>query len=274
MKNTEQLYNPKVIEQKRAAYRLAEMKQDERRVRTAGIKKQSEISTGLMRKSVDAALQEGFQDNEEETPDKKVDSWLQSLYTAREKAIADMPKPEKELGEIRPRSRDEGGLDPSLNAQAAKLFEDKYFKDNFENLLNKYPQVSRYELLRIIDGESNFNPAARNKDTNASGLFQFTPTVAGELGFTPEEIRDMPASSQLSLYEKYLDKWGYDGSYSLGILQAAPAYRNASPDTPIYKENDTVKWKRKAWEQNPGWRDKKTGHITKASIDAYYRRNK
>ena len=268
MKNTEQLYNPKVIEQKRAAYRLAEMKQDERRVRTAGIKKQSEISTGLMRKSVDAALQEGFQDNEEETPDKKVDSWLQSLYTAREKAIADMPKPEKELGEIRPRSRDEGGLDPSLNAQAAKLFEDKYFKDNFENLLNKYPQVSRYELLRIIDGESNFNPAARNKDTNASGLFQFTPTVAGELGFTPEEIRDMPASSQLSLYEKYLDKWGYDGSYSLGILQAAPSKRNVSPDTIIYKKGSA------AWKQNPGWRDKKTGHITKASIDAYYRRNK
>ena len=93
MKNTEQLYNPKVIEQKRAAYRLAEMKQDERRVRTAGIRKQSEISTGLMKKSIDAALQEDFQDDKEETPDKKVDSWLQSLYSAREKAMADMPKP-------------------------------------------------------------------------------------------------------------------------------------------------------------------------------------
>jgi hypothetical protein len=267
MKNTEQLYNPKVIEQKRAAYRLAEMKQDERRVRTAGIKKQSEISTGLMKKSIESALEESF---EEETPDKKVDSWLQSLYTAREKAIADMPKqePKKELGDIKPRSRDEGGLDPSLDKQAEGLFKDEYFKKNFDNLLKKYPQVSRYELLRIIDGESNFNPAARNKDTNASGLFQFTPTVAGELGFTPEEIRDMPASSQLSLYEKYLDKWGYDGSYSLGILQAAPAKRNVSPNTIIYKKGSA------AWEQNPGWRDKKTGHITKASIDAYYRRNK
>ena len=274
MNKTEQLYNPKVIEQKRAAYRLAEMKQDKRRVRTSNIRKQAEISSGLMRKSIESALQETFQEDKEETPDKKVDSWLESLYSAREKAIADIPKPEKELGEIRPRSRDEGGLDPSLNEQSAKLFEDKYFRENFEKLLGKYPQVSRYELLRIIDGESNFTPAARNKDTNASGLFQFTPTVAAELGFTPEDIRSMPASSQLSLYEKYLDKWGYDGSYSLGILQAAPAYRNASPDTPIYKKNDKVKWKRKAWEQNPGWRDKKTGHITKASIDAYYRRNK
>jgi hypothetical protein len=70
------------------------------------------------------------------------------------------------------------------------------------------------------------------------------------------------------LYEKYLDKWGYDGSYSLGILQAAPAKRNVSPDTIIYKKGSA------AWKQNPGWRDKKTGHITKASIDAYYRRNK
>ena len=44
MNKTEQLYNPKVIEQKRAAYRLAEMKQDKRRVRTSNIRKQAEIS--------------------------------------------------------------------------------------------------------------------------------------------------------------------------------------------------------------------------------------
>jgi len=75
----------------------------------------------------------------------------------------------------------------------------------------------------------------------------------------------MPASEQLLVYERYLDKYKYDGSYSLGILQAAPAKRNASPDTIIYKKGSD------AWNQNPGWRDS-SGKITRASIDAYYRR--
>ena len=270
MENTKQLYNPKVIEQKRAAYRLAKMKQDKRRVRTSGIREQSEISTGLMKRNMDDALQKDFEEIKDERPNKKIDNWLESLYNAREEAIAEVSKlkSKKGLGEIRPRSRDEGGLDPSLDEQSKELFSDLTFKENFDSILQEYPSITKYELLRIMDGESNFNPKARNEDTNASGLFQFIPKVAAELGFTPEEIRDMPPSSQLLVYKNYLKKWKYDGTYSLGLLQAAPRERNASPNTIIYKKGSD------AWIKNPGWRDKETGNITKKSIDAYYRRNK
>ena len=177
----------------------------------------------------------------------------------------------KGMENVKPRSRDEGGSKPSLDKKASELFKEESFENNFNMILDKYPGVSRYELLRIIDGESGMNPSAQNKDSKATGLFQFKPEVAAELGFTTDEIKTMPASEQLLVYERYLDKYKYDGSYSLGILQAAPAYRNASPDTEIYKKNDPVEWKRKAWRQNPGWRDS-SGKITRASIDAYYRR--
>ena len=172
----------------------------------------------------------------------------------------------KGMENVKPRTRDEGGSNPSLDEKASKLFKDESFKNNFNMILDKYPGVSRYELLRIIDGESAMNPSAQNEKSKAAGLFQFKPEVAAELGFTTEEIKNMPASEQLLVYERYLDKYNYDGSYSLGILQAAPAKRNASPDTIIYKKGSN------AWNQNPGWRDPKTGQITKASIDAYYRR--
>jgi len=182
-------------------------------------------------------------------------------------AQAGAKEPEvKGMENVRPRTRDEGGSDPSLDEKASELFKDEEFKKNFNMVLNRYPGLTRYEMLRMIDGESGMNPSAQNKDSLAAGLFQITPKVAAELGFTTDEIKNMPASEQLLVYERYLDKYDYDGSYSLGILQAAPAKRNASPNTIIYRKGS------KAWKQNPGWRDSKTGHVTKASIDAYYRR--
>jgi hypothetical protein len=192
-------------------------------------------------------------------------SLKEQVKDALVKAGADEPEV-KGMENVKPRSRDEGGSEPSLDKKASELFEDESFKQNFSMILDKYPGLTRYEMLRMIDGESGMNPSAQNKDSKAAGLFQFKPVVAAELGFTTEEIKNMPASEQLLVYERYLDKYKYDGSYSLGILQAAPAKRNASPDTIIYRKGS------KAWKQNPGWRDSKSGHITKASIDAYYRR--
>ncbi len=190
------------------------------------------------------------------------------IQQALEKANSEeFPEPEiKGMENVRPRSRDEGGSKPSLDEKASELFKDESFKKNFNMILNKYPGLTKYEMLRIIDGESAMNPSAQNKKSKAAGLFQFKPEVAAELGFTTEEIKTMPASEQLLVYERYLDRYNYDGSYSLGILQAAPAKRNAPPETIIYRKGS------KAWKQNPGWRDPKTGHITRASIDAYYRR--
>jgi len=260
-----ELYKQKDI--KRFRQRRAEFNSSKARLGTRASIRDSKSSTGLMQQEMNEYL---YPETKPETKDpvETTMSWASFIEENRSK----MPKVESKDPVVEdkipmPRSRDQGGLDPSLDEKSAELFKDPYFKETFDRMVNKYDQVTKYELLRVIDGESSMDPTAKNPDSNASGLFQFIPKVAAELGFTPEEIRDMPASSQLKLYEKYLDNYDYDGSVSLGIMQAAPAKRNASPDTVIYKKGSA------AWKQNPGWRDKETGNITRASIDAYYRRN-
>lgn len=146
------------------------------------------------------------------------------------------------------------------------LTEDSEFMSQLESLEEKYPGLSKSEVFRVIKGESAFNPNAVNKDTQASGLFQFIPKVAAELGFTPQDILSMAPAEQLKVYDMYLDKWDYSGKNSLGIMQAAPAYANASEDTVVYKKGS------KAWEQNPGWRPSSGGDITVGSINNYYGR--
>jgi hypothetical protein len=166
----------------------------------------------------------------------------------------------------RPRTRGDGGDKLKISDQAKGLTSDEAFNQKLAEMEEKYPGLSRPEIFRVIKGESAFNPQAVNPDSGASGLFQFIPKVAKELGTSTDAIREMSPAEQLELYDQYLSKWGYSGKVSLGTMQAAPAFANADPDTVVYKKGS------KAWEQNPGWRPQGGGDITVASIDNYYRR--
>lgn len=148
--------------------------------------------------------------------------------------------------------------------EAAFLKNDEAFMTRLNQMIEKYPGLTENEVFNIIKGESAFDPRATNK-SGATGLFQMMPDSAKEIGFSTAEILEMAPAEQLAVYDAYLARWGYDGSYGLGVLQAAPAYRKASPDTEIYKKGSA------AWKQNPGWRGK-DGRITKRSIEAYYGR--
>lgn len=165
---------------------------------------------------------------------------------------------ESSSGQARPKGRED-------YYQDSKLTEDPAFMSEVERLQEKYPGLTKSELFRTIQGESGFNPKARNKDTDAAGLFQFIPSTAAELGYTTEDIVSMEPAEQVRVYEKYLDRWGYNGNVALGIMQAAPAYANAGLEDVIYSKGT------KAWEQNPGWRPSDGGDITVASINSYYR---
>ena len=123
--------------------------------------------------------------------------------------------------------------------------------------------ISESELYKVIQGESGGNSRAQNK-SGATGLFQFMPDTAKELGTTTKDILSMSPSQQVDLYDKYLDRWNYSGSNRLGIMQAAPAYANSSPETVVYKKDSA------AWRQNPGWRELNGGSITVRSINSYY----
>ena len=177
----------------------------------------------------------------------------------------DAPPPNPVDSSYRPRPRSEGGGVESLTQQAADLLKDDSFDRKLAEMEEKYPGLTRQEIFRTIKGESAFNPTATNP-SGATGLFQFMPAVAEELGTSTDQILKMSPAEQLDLYDKYLSRWGYTGDVSLGVMQAAPAFANASPSTIVYEEGSA------AWRQNPGWRPRDGGDITVASINNYYRR--
>ncbi len=146
-----------------------------------------------------------------------------------------------------------------------KFKSDPAFLSNLKKLKKDFPGVTEHEVFKIIEGESK-GDSTEVSSAGAVGMFQMMEDPLAELGFTPDEVLNMEPAEQLSVYGLYLKRWGYDGSYGLGIIQAAPAFRNASPDTVVYKKNS------KAWKQNPGWRPRGGGDITKRSIENYYGR--
>ena len=143
------------------------------------------------------------------------------------------------------------------------LLNDEEFMRELDELKKEFPTIQNNELFNVIFKESSFNPAAKS-EANAVGLLQMMPEVLGEMGLTTEEVLSMEPADQLIVYKGYLKRWGYDGSSSLGILQAAPAYRNSDPDTIIYRKGS------KQAKMNPGWQNA-SGNVTKKSIDNFYR---
>ena len=144
-----------------------------------------------------------------------------------------------------------------------ELEADVSFQDKLKSMIEKFPGLTKDELYRVVQGESNFNTSALNSDSGATGLFQFIPGTAEFLGYTTGEIQNMNATEQLGVYDQYLTKFDYRGG-DLGIMQAAPAYANKPKDYEVYAYGT------KAWEQNKGWRDT-SGKITVASINDYYK---
>jgi hypothetical protein len=144
------------------------------------------------------------------------------------------------------------------------LASDLEFTASIEKLAKKRG-LSTSELYKVIQGESGFNPTARNK-SGATGLFQIMPGSAKELGVSTDQILKMTPAQQVDLYDKYLGRWNYSSKNRLGIMQAAPAFANREPEAVIYPKSS------KAWKQNPGWRELNDGPITVRSINSYYAR--
>ena len=145
---------------------------------------------------------------------------------------------------------------------ASVLKDDPEFQAKMKDMLEKYPGLTEEELLRVMQGESNFNTNALNSDSGAVGLFQFIPSTAEMLGYTTGEIQNMSASEQLGVYDKYLETFNYSGG-NLGIMQAAPAYASRGDSYEVYAPGT------KAFDQNPGWVGS-DGKITVGSINSYY----
>ena len=163
-----------------------------------------------------------------------------------------------------------GKLGRRLSQQ--KLEDDPEFQAKLAEMEKKYPGqgFSKQKLYNTIKGESAFNTSARNKNTNASGLFQFTQPALDDINkkfgtnHTLQGVRGMSATEQLGVYDQYLERWNYNGSNELGIMQGAPAFANRSLSEVVYKSGSP------AWKQNPGWRPTSGGDITVADMNNYY----
>lgn len=59
-------------------------------------------------------------------------------------------------------------------------------------------------LMAVMMFESGLNPAAVNKMSGATGLIQFMPTTARNLGTSVEELKNMSSIDQLQYVERYL----------------------------------------------------------------------
>ena len=152
------------------------------------------------------------------------------------------------------------------------LEDDPEFQAKLAEMEKKYPGqgFSKQKIYNTIKGESAFDTGARNKNTNASGLFQFTQPALDDINkkfgtnHTLQSVRSSSATQQLGIYDQYLDRWNYNGSNELGIMQGAPAYANRGLSSVVYKSGSA------AWKQNPGWRPTSGGDITVADMNNYY----
>ena len=206
----------------------------------------SQVSTGLINKR-----------QASDTPEVEQDDFMTKYYNRLYEQNKDLKEQGSATTEVTP--------DLKHPKSAETLRSDTAFMSKLKSMEERYPGLTEGEVFKIIDGESAFDSQAVS-GAKAAGLFQMMPDSLAELGFTSQELLDMEPTEQLGVYEQYLKRWDYDGSYGLGIVQAAPAYRKSAPETVVYKKGSA------AWKQNRGWRSSNDGPITKRSIEAYYGR--
>lgn len=141
------------------------------------------------------------------------------------------------------------------------LKDDAEFMTQLNSMTEKYPGLTEREIFMVAAKESGVG----TNMGKAKNMFQILKDPAEEAGI---DLKKLNASDNmtdhLKALEKYLDRWGYDGEAPLGLVIAAPGYRNASPDTVVYKAGS------KEAKANPGWLDS-SGNATVASITEFYR---
>lgn len=79
-----------------------------------------------------------------------------------------------------------------------------------KQFLNRVKQIANKigcdykDLLGVMHSESGLNSKATNSKGGATGLIQFMPSTARELGTTTDALRNMSALQQLDYVEKFL----------------------------------------------------------------------
>jgi hypothetical protein len=140
------------------------------------------------------------------------------------------------------------------------LGEDSAFASEVMRVSEKF-MIDPADLLKVMYKESAIDPKAENNVTGATGLIQFMPITAADLGVPgaigkPKDkggstgvLGSLSAAEQMKWVEKYFDKWGLPVGSDLGtiyayVLQPAAAQKGSnvliSSGTKAYELNDKL----------------------------------
>lgn len=147
-----------------------------------------------------------------------------------------------------------------------KVIQDPDFNKKLEKIADQL-NVKSSDLIAIMKQESRVDPKAVNPYSGASGLIQFMPATARNLGTTVEDIRQMSAVEQLDYVYKYFKMVGV-GNGSLGDLYMAvfmPKYVGASDNT-VLGASGAAGFSGKVYAQNKSLDRNRDGRITVADV--------
>lgn len=162
-------------------------------------------------------------------------------------------------------------LDKPNDASAAKIdtaaIQDPDFKKKLAKVAGALG-VDTNSLLAIMKQESGVNPQAVNKSSGATGLIQFMPNTARQLGTTTEELYNMDAVQQLDYVYKFFKMVGVRPGMDLGDLYMAvfmPAHIG-KPDNFVLGSAGAPGFAGAVYRQNSGLDRNKDGTITVADV--------
>lgn len=140
--------------------------------------------------------------------------------------------------------------------------QDPDFNKKLEKIANALG-VNSHDLIAIMKQESGVNPQAVNSTSGATGLIQFMPKTAAELGTSTTALKNMTAVEQLDYVYKYFKMKGIKPGMAVGDLYLAVFYPAAvgKEDTHVISTAGKA-----VYDQNKGLDRNKDGSITVADV--------
>lgn len=132
-------------------------------------------------------------------------------------------------------------------------------------------------LMMVMKNESGFDPAIQHKDTLATGLIQFMPATARELGTTIDRLKLMPRVEQMEFVKKYYQLWIARGKRAhnatdLSLITFYP-YAVGKPDDYVFgSERSDPDYAKRLAKANIGLDFNRDGGVTVAEYKAWLRK--
>ena len=127
-------------------------------------------------------------------------------------------------------------------------------------------------LMAVMYAESRLDPAIVNqRGSQATGLIQFMPTTARELGTSVAALRQMTALEQLTYVQRYLadvrDRYGpYQSLTDLYLAILYPKARSQDYCYTLYAKPSM------AYDRNRGLDEDRDGRVSVSDVDQFVRR--